>query len=217
MSDTYRLQYSYYPEGTGTDIVPLAAIYSGSNYFYNKNFGTLTATTSNNTWNIPFGSNISVTDANKLSFQLGGDCGTAFCGGVYGYESKTGCKIDFSRNAYRRGVVMFGPRSYFNGPDSALPQIVALIGNYSNGNYSASEIQIGGNFTNQNHFQFSTPLTSNLYGVYGFNRSVDNGNARGGAIIRSYSLNASGFDCNCFSPSGQYNITAGNIQMVVVQ
>ena len=216
MSDTYRLQYSYYPEGTGTDIVPLAAVYSGSNYFYKKNFGNIT-TAANNTWKIPFGSNISVTDASKLSFQLGGDCGTAFCGGVYGYDSKTGVTIDFSRNAYRRGVVMFGPRSYFNGPDSSLPQMVALIGNYSNGNYSASEIQIGGNFTNQNHFQFTTPLTSNLYGVYGFNRSIDNGNARGGAIIRSYSMTDSGFDCNCYSPSGNYNITAGNVQIAVVQ
>lgn len=216
MSDTYRLQYSYYPEGTGTDIVPLAACYSGSNYFYNKNFGTIT-TGSNNTWTIKIPNTISVADANKLSFQLGGDCGTAFCGGIYNYKNKTAFNIDFSRNAYRRGVVMFGPRSYFNGPDSSLPQIVALIGNYSNGNYSASEIQIGGNFTSQNHFKFSTPLTSNLYGVYGFNRSVDNGNALGGAIIRSYSMNESGFDCNCYSPSGQYNITAGNIQMVVVQ
>ena len=216
MSDTYRLQFSYYPEGSGTDIVPLAACYSGSNYFYSKNFGTIT-TAVNNTWKIPFGSNIIVADANKLSFQLGGDCGTAFCGGVYGYETKTGVTIDFSRNAYRRGVVMFGPRSYFNGPDSALPQFVALISNYNGGNFSASEIQIGGKFTNQYHFQFTTPLTSTLYGVYGFNRSLDNGNARGGAIIRSYGMNASGFDCNCFSPSGQYNITAGNIQMAVVQ
>ena len=217
MSDTYKLQYSYYPEGTGTDIVPLAACYSGSNYFYKKTFGTITKA-SNNTWTIPFGSNISVADANKLSFQLGGDCLTAFCGGVYGYESKSGVTIDFSRNAYHRGVVMFGPRSYFNGPDSALPQIVALIGNHSDGNYSASEIQIGGNFTDQYHFQFSTPLTSNLYGVYGFNRSPDKGTtARGGAIIRSYNMNEYGFDCNCYSPNGQYNITAGNIQMVVVQ
>lgn len=67
MSDTYRLQYSYYPEGTGTDIVPLAACYSGSNFFYNKNFGTI-ATASNNTWTIPFGSNINATDKTKLSF-----------------------------------------------------------------------------------------------------------------------------------------------------
>lgn len=214
--DTYRVQYSYYPDGTGTDIVPLAAIYSGSNYLYRKNFGPVTIVNTA-TWRLPFGSNLNVTDASKLSFQLGGDCGTAFCGGVYGYESLSSVNIDFSRSAYRRGVVMFGPRSFYTGPESGLPQMVALIGNYNNGNYSASEIQIGGNFTNQSHFQFTNPLTSNLYGVYGFNRSVDNGNARGGAIIRSYSLNASGFDCNCFSPSGQYSITAGNVQMVVVQ
>lgn len=217
MSDTYRLQYSYYPEGTGTDIVPLAAIYSGSNYFYKKNFGMITATTSNNTWALPFDSNISVTDATKLSFQLGGDCGTAFCGGVYGYESKTGCKIDFSRNAYRRGVVMFGPRSYFNGPDSALPQFVAMIGNYADGPHTASEIQIGGHITSASKFVFDTPLTSNLYGVYGFNRSVNSGNAYGGGIIRSFDLTTSGFTYNCFSPSGQVNFSNGNIQIAVIQ
>lgn len=216
MPDSYTLQYSYYPEGTGTDIVPLAAVYSGSNYFYIKNFNN-PVVTNYLTWQIPFGSDLNVTDANKLSFQLGGDCGTAFCGGVYGYESKTGFLIDFSRNAYSRGVVMFGPRSYFNGPDSALPQMVALIGNYGDGNYSASEIQIGGHFTDQNHFEFTTPLTSNSYGVYGFNRSIDSGNARGGAVIRSYDMDASGFNCNCYSPSGQYSIPEGNIQMAVVQ
>lgn len=216
MSDTYKLQYSYYPEGTGTDIVPLAAVYSGSNYFYNKNFGSIT-TGSNNTWTIQIPNTISIANTAKLSFQLGGDCATAFCGGVYGYETKTSFKIDFSRNAYRRGVVMFGPRSYFNGPDSALPQFIAMIGNYADGPHTASEVQIGGHITSASNFIFDAPLTSNLYGVYGFNRSQNSGNAFGGAIIRSYDMTKTGFTYNCFSPSGQVNFPNGNIQIAVIQ
>jgi len=216
MSDIYKLQYSYYPEGTGTDIVPLAAVYSANNYLYKKNFGTIT-TASNNTWTIPFGSNINVTDDTKLSFQLGGDCGSAFCGGVYGYTSKTGCKIDFSRNAYNRGVVMFGPRSFYTGPESDLPQVVAMVANYNNGPHSAAELQVGGKITTGSYFVFDTPLTSNLYGVYGLNISPNSGNAYGGGIIRSYTLTTSSFRYNCYSPSGQVNFTNGNINVVVVQ
>ena len=214
--DTYRVQYSYYPDGTGTDIVPLAAIYSGSNYLYRKNFGPVTIVNTA-AWRLPFGSNLNVTDASKLSFQLGGDCGTAFCGGVYGYESLSSVNIDFSRSAYRRGVVMFGPRSFYTGPESGLPQVVAMFANYADGPHTASEVQIGGTINSAAHFTFTNPLSSNLYGVYGFNRSQNSGNAYGGGIIRSYSMTTAGFNYNCYSPSGQVNFSNGNINVVVVQ
>lgn len=214
MSESYRLEYNYYPGDT--NFVPLAAIYSGNNYFYSKNFGTPTIP-NNSTWKIPFGSKLNVTDATKLSFQLGGDCGSAFCGGVYGYESLSSVSIDFSRNAYRRGVVMFGPRSFYTGDESGLPQIVGMAANYNNGPHTAAELQIGGHITSASHFVFNTPLTSNLYGVYGLNISPNSGSAYGGAIIRTFNLNSAEFTYNCYSTNAQVNLTNGNINMVAVQ
>lgn len=216
----YRLQYNYYPDQT--DIVPLAAFYSGSNYFYSKNFGTIQI---NNTatWKIPFGSNINVTDNTKLSFQLGGDGSSGFVGGVYGYNSNNEVIIDFNLNAYRRGIVMFGPRSFYKGPETGLPKIVAMVGNFADGEYSAAELQIGGHITTgstvayDTPFRFTTPLTSNLYGVYGFNRSDNSGSLYGGSIIRSFNLNASGFSFNCYQTNGSNKYSNGNVGLVVIQ
>lgn len=213
MSDTYRLQYSYYPEGTGTDIVPLAACYSGSNFFYSKNFGTIT-TASNNTWTIPFGSNINATDKTKLSFMLAGDIGGPIIGGVYDYTSTANrVKIDYCSAANKRGVVMFGPRSFYTGPESGLPKIVAQIANYDGNRTSAAQIQVGVTITAQtdyNHWaKFDTPLTSNLYGVYGLIRAS-------GPILRSYSLTNSGFNFNVMDNNNNITNNA-NYSLVVVQ
>lgn len=213
MFDTYRLQYSYYPEGTGTDIVPLAAVYSGSNYFYNKNFGTITAT-SNNTWIIPFGSNINATDKTKLSFMLAGDIGAPIIGGVYDYTSTANrVNIDYNTAAIRRGIVMFGPRSYYTGPESGLPKIVAQIANYDGNRTSAAQIQVGVAITAQSDYnimtKFDTPLTSNLYGVYGLIRDS-------GPILRSYSLTNTGFDFNVTDNNNVITNNA-NYSLVVVQ
>ena len=213
MSDTYRLQYSYYPEGTGTDIVPLAAVYSGSNYFYNKNFGTIT-TGSNNTWTIPFGSNINATDRSKLSFMLAGDIGGPIIGGVYAYhDTEALVKIDYCSAAGKRGVVMFGPRSFYTGPESGLPKIVAQIANYAGNTTSAAQIQDGVTITaqsNYNHWaKFDTPLTSNLYGVYGLIRES-------GPILRSYSLTNSGFNFNVMDNKNVITNNA-NYSLVVIQ
>ena len=216
----YRLQYSYYPNPT--DIVPLAAFYSGNNYFYSKNFGTIQVDSSA-TWKIPFGSNLNVTDYKKLSFQLGGDASSGYVGGVYGYNTNSSVTIDCNINAYRRGLVMFGPRSFYTGPESGLPKIVAMVGNFGDGEYSAAELQIGGHITTgstanyDTPFRFTTPLTSNLYGVYGFNRSNNSGNLLGGSIIRSLNLNASGFSFNCYSTSGTSKYSNGNVGFVVIQ
>jgi hypothetical protein len=169
------------------------------------------------TWKIPFTNNIKVTDSTKLSFQLGGDCGTAFVGGVYSYTAGTGCTIDFSRNAYRRGVVAFGPRSFYTGPDSGLPQMIGMACNFNSGPHTASELQVGGTISSNSTFIFNTPLTSNLYGVYGFNRSPNSGNAYGGAIIRTFSYTNSSFTYNCYSTSSNVNFPNGNISFVVVQ
>lgn len=213
MSDMYRLQYSYYPEGTGTDIVPLAACYSGSNYFYSKNFGTITAA-SNNTWTIPYGSNISVTDSTKLSFMLAGDIGGPIIGGVYGYQDNANhVIIDYCSAANKRGVVMFGPRSFYTGPESGLPKIVAQIANYDGNRTSAAQIQDGVTITAQtdyNHWvKFDTPLTSNLYGVYGLIRAS-------GPILRSYSLTNTGFNFNVMDNNNTITNNA-NYSLVVVQ
>lgn len=216
----YRLQYSYYPGET--DIVPLAAFYSGNNYFYSKNFGTINSN-STATWYIPFGSNLNIKDNNKLSFQLGGDGSSGFVGGVYGYQDNTQVIIDFNLNAYRRGLVMFGPRSFYTGPESGLPKIVAMVGNFADGEYSAAELQIGGHITTgstanyDTPFRFTTPLTSNLYGVYGFNRSNNSGSLYGGSVIRSFNLNASGFSFNCYQTNGTQKYSNGNVGLVVIQ
>lgn len=209
----YRLQYSYYPEGTGTDIVPLAALYSGANYFYSKNFGTVT-TGGNNTWTIPYGSNISVTDSTKLSFMLGGDTLGPIIGGVYGYQNNANhVNIDYSYAAINRGVVMFGPRSFYTGPESGLPKIVAQIANYAGNRTSAAQIQDGVTITaqtDQNHWaKFDTPLTSNLYGVYGLIRAS-------GPILRSYHLTNTGFIFNVKDNNDAITNNA-NYSLVVVQ
>lgn len=213
MTDLYRLQYSYYPEGSGTDIVPLAAVYSGANYFYNKNFGTIT-TVGSNTWTIPFGSNINVTDRSKLSFMLAGDIGGPIIGGVYDYTSTANrVEIDYCSAANKRGVVMFGPRSFYTGPETGLPQIVAQIANYDNNKTSAAQIQDGVTITAQTSFnlwvKFNTPLTSNLYGVYGLVRAS-------GPILRSYNLTNTGFNFNVMNNKNETTNNA-NYSLVVVQ
>jgi hypothetical protein len=213
MIDNYRLQYSYYPEGTGTDIVPLAALYSGANYFYSKNFGTV-VTGGSNTWTIPFGSNINVTDSTKLSFMLAADLGGPVVGGVYNYTSTANnVKIDYCSAANKRGVVMFGPRSFYTGDESGLPKIVAQIANYDGNRTSAAQIQDGVTITAQtdyNHWaKFNTPLTSNLYGVYGL--ITDSG-----PILRSYSLTNTGFNFNVMNNNNVITNNA-NYSLVVVQ
>lgn len=214
MSDTYRLQYSYYPEGTGTDIVPLAACMSANNFLYKKNFGTIT-TGSNNTWTINFDNTITGTDKTKLSFMLGGDVGGGLVGGVYGYEGTANkVVIDYNSAASRRGVVMFGPRSYYTGPDSSLPKILAIVANSNSNATSAAQIQEGLSLTSQNGYsiyaKFDDSLTSNLYGVYGLVRT-------NGTLLRSYSYNNTGFSFNVMNQKGDAAVNNANYSFVVVQ
>ena len=210
--------------GNLTDIVPLAAVYSGSNYFYCKNFTTPTAA-GTTTWNINF-KNLNVSDSTNLSFQLGGDLGTTICGGIYGYETKTACRIDYlgyggETRPYRMGVVMFGPSSYYTGAETGRPHIISMIANTQNNAISAANIQIGGhiedNGTIHKKFVFDKPLTSNLYGAYGFFSNVNSGNAYGGAIVRCYDMFTSGFTFNVYASNGATAFNNGNYQIVVVQ
>lgn len=64
-----------------TNIVPLAALYSGSNYYYNKNFATPTAA-GTTTWQTKL-VNLNIADYNKMSFQLGGGGSTVTSADVF--------------------------------------------------------------------------------------------------------------------------------------
>lgn len=203
-----------------TNIVPLAALYSGSNYYYNKNFAAPTAA-GTTTWNTKL-VNLNIADYNKMSFQLGGDLGSPIIGGVYGYTNSTNVNIDYTSVAgelrpYRMGIVAFGPRSYFTGAESSLPHIVAICANTKNNETSAANVQVGGHCTTNNHFAFDTPLSSNLYGVYGFDSNVDSGGLYGGAIVRSYHMAVDGFDFNTYAANSNSNFPSSNFQFVVVQ
>jgi len=214
MSDIYKLQYSYYPEGTGTDIVPLAACMSANNFLYKKNFGTIT-TAGNNTWTINFDNTITGTDKTKLSFMLGGDLVGGLVGGVYGYEGTANkVTIDYNSAATRRGVVMFGPRSYYTGPDSGLPKILAIVANSNSNATSAAQIQEGLSLTGQNSYniyaKFDDSLTSNLYGIYGLVST-------NGTLLRSYSYNNTGFTFNVMNQKGDAVNNNANYSFVVVQ
>ena len=211
--------------GDLTDIVPLAAVYSGSNYYYCKNFSTPTAR-GTTTWTANF-QNMNVADYQNLSFQLGGDLDMPIIGGVYGYESKTRVVIDYVRpggetRPYSMGVVMFGPRSYYTGNTANMPHIVAMVANTQNNAIQSANLQIGGHIEYDNdvhkRFVFDTPLTSNLYGVYGFCSNTDSGSLYGGAIVRSYRQYTSGFTFNSFAANNSSNeFVNGNYQFVVVQ
>lgn len=207
-----------------TDIVPLAAFNSGANYLYCKNFTLNGAST---TVTATF-QNISVSDSRKLSFQNGGSCISGrLIGGIYGYGgASTSCLVDFlpggTANKFR-GAVMFGPSSYYTGAEENRPNMVAMVANTQNNATSAADIQVGGHCTNNNHFEFDTPLSSNLYGVYGFVSNVDRGNASytgyyGGNMIGASAFTNSGFDFYCYA-ANRKNIAfdSANYQMVVIQ
>lgn len=204
-----------------TDIVPLAAMYSGSNYFYCKNFKTpITTAGSTRTWKCEF-TNLNIANTAMLSFQLGGDKGNPILGGVYNYNTSTSCFIDYSgvntALPYTIGVVMFGPRSYYTGAETGLPHIVGAVANTTNNSAINSDLQLGGTCTSNYNFVFNTPLTSNLYGVYGFVSNPNSGNLYGGAIVRSYGLKTSGFGFNTFACNGNSAFNRSNFQMVAIQ
>lgn len=203
-----------------TDIVPLAALYSGSNYYYNKNFATPTAN-GTTTWNTTL-TNLTISNRDKMSFQLGGDLNSPILGGVYGYTDSNNVNIDYTAVAgetrpYRMGVVAFGPRSYFTGAESSLPHIVAVCSNTTNNETSAANIQLGGHCTTNKYFEFDTPLSSNLYGVYGFISNIDSGSLYGGAIVRSYDLTTAGFSFNTYAINVNSAFPNSNFQFVVIQ
>lgn len=199
-----------------TDIVPLAAFASGAGYLYNKNFSlsnsytTVTATFQN----------LNVTNSNKISFQIGAAATAGRCiGGVYAYEGGTQCRVDWTPYSNTmRGVVMFGPSSYYTGAEENRPQMVAMVANTQNNYPSAANIQVGGHCTNNNHFEFDTPLTSNLYGVYGFVSNVDRDGIYGGNLMIASAYTTSGFDFYCYGANGtRVNFDGANFQMVVIQ
>jgi hypothetical protein len=199
------------------EIVPLAALWTtGSNMAYSKNVSgistnSITITARFNT------NNLNITDWHKLSFQLGGGCNSGFVGGVYGQEGSKQVLIDFYPfNTMQRGFVMFGPKSFYTGPESALPKIVAGVANYDNNLYVSAQLQDGGSLSG-NHFTFTEPLTSTAYGVYGFNGSPNSGNLYGGSFIRAYNLTDSGFDYSCMAANSQTDFSNGNMRFVVVQ
>lgn len=199
------------------EIVPLAALWTtGSNMAYSKNVSgistnSITITARFNT------NNLTITDWHKLSFQLGGGCNTGFIGGVYGQEGSKQVLIDFTpSNTMQRGFVMFGPRSFYTGPESALPKVVAGVANYGDNLYVSAQLQDGGSLSG-NHFTFTEPLTSNAYGVYGFNGSPNSGNLYGGSFIRAYNLTNSGFDYSCMAANSTSDFSNGNMRFVVVQ
>lgn len=217
------LKNEYTPFVPVTDIVPLAAFNSGTNYLYCKNF-TLTGgyTTITATFQ-----NISVSDSRKLSFQNGGvTTGGRLIGGIYGYGgASTSCLVDFSpggdANKFR-GAVMFGPSSYYTGAEENRPNMVAMVANTQNNAASAADIQVGGHCTNNNHFEFDTPLSSNLYGVYGFVSNVDytagSPTKYGGNMIAASAFTESGFDFYCYAANRTNTIyDSANYQMVVIQ
>lgn len=199
-----------------TDIVPLAAFNSGTNYLYCKNFSLSNVS---NTTTATF-QNISVTDSTKLSFQEGG-ASTAgrLIGGVYGYEGGTRCIVDWTPSRpVCRGAVMFGPSSYYTGAEENRPNMIAMVANTQNNAISAANIQIGGQCTNNNHFEFTTPLTSDLYGVYGFVSNVDSGGSYGGNMLIASAFTKSGFDFYCYKANNINTVfNNANYQMVVIQ
>lgn len=207
----------YYPFTPTTDIVPLAAFNSGVDYLYCKNFSltsnaylTTTATFQN----------ITVSDSTKLSFQQGGaQTQRWLIGGVYGYEDGTKCIVDYTPAPDKfKGVVMFGPSSYYTGSEENRPNMVAMVANTQNNAISAANIQVGGHCTNNNHFEFTTPLTSDLYGVYGFVSNVDSGGSYGGNMLIASAFTKSGFDFYCYATNKTNTIfNNANYQMVVIQ
>lgn len=207
-------------QSAATDIVPLAAYYSGNpsylNVSYCKNFTLGGTTIITATYK-----NLDVKDRTKLSFQNGSYRNQGYTvGGVYGYDTANQCISDFNSTVgiRGRGLVMFGPSSYYTGAESGRPQIKAMVANTQNNAISAANIQVGGHCTNNGHFVFDTPLTSNQYGVYGFVSNPDRGVLYGGCVIQASAFATTGFEFRCFAASGtRQTFNNANFQMVVIQ